>query len=61
MLRSYEECEDAHVTREEALRELKRHYVTHEEQIKLFDKECWNVHAKDGFIIAARILDWLNY
>ena len=61
MLRSYEECEETHVTREEALRELKRHHVTHEEGIKLFDEECWNVHSKDGLIIAMRVLTWLGH
>ena len=61
MLRSYEECEDAHVTRKEALSELAEHYVTHEEDIERFDKECWNVHSEDGLIIAMRVLDWLNH
>ena len=58
---TYEECEETHVTRKEALRELAAHSVTHEEDIKLFDEECWNVHSEDGLIIAMRVLDWLNY
>ena len=58
---TYEECEDTPVTREEALSELAAHDVTHEEDIKLFDEECWNVHAKDGLIIAMRVLDWLGH
>ena len=32
---TYEECEDTHVTRREALRELKHHGLTHEEDIAM--------------------------